>query len=234
MPTGKAWIAAGLGLGIVGDGGAGLALPFWQQFLHSALGIPFCAGVDGVPATSRFAATSSGDRGPLWLQGHVPVRVGIRLAQKDAGIGRAGRDGGLDWSTMSTQELLSRLGENVSVRRAFGPAYEKGELLIIPVALVLGGGGGGDGLRLPPPSLPPGPGPAELANGADRRANGGLPAGSGAGFGGLIMPVGVYVVKGEQVRWVPVVDATVVVLASLSVIGALAGLRRRARRHQHR
>jgi hypothetical protein len=48
------------------------------------------------------------------------------------------------------------------------------------------------------------------------------------------MPVGVYVVKGEQVRWVPVVDATVVVLASLSVIGALAGLRRRARRHQHR
>jgi hypothetical protein len=48
------------------------------------------------------------------------------------------------------------------------------------------------------------------------------------------MPLGVYVVNGDQVRWVPVVDVTVVVLASLGVVRLLAGLRTRARRHQHR
>ncbi len=46
---------------------------------------------------------------------------------------------------MGAQELMSRLSENLSVRRAFGAAYEKDGLLVIPVALVAGGGGGGEG-----------------------------------------------------------------------------------------
>ena len=46
---------------------------------------------------------------------------------------------------MDTQELMSRMSENLSVRRAFGSAYEKAGLLVIPVALVAGGGGGGEG-----------------------------------------------------------------------------------------
>jgi hypothetical protein len=46
---------------------------------------------------------------------------------------------------MDTQDLISRMSENLSVRRAFGAAYEKDGLLVIPVALVAGGGGGGEG-----------------------------------------------------------------------------------------
>ncbi len=45
---------------------------------------------------------------------------------------------------------------------------------------------------------------------------GSLQAGSGGGFGGLVMPVGVYVVKGDRVRGVPAVDVTVVVGSNLA------------------
>ncbi len=53
------------------------------------------------------------------------------------------------------------------------------------------------------------------ALGAAKRGHGkrevlSLQAGSGGGFGGLVMPVWVYVVKGDQVRWVRAVDVTVV------------------------
>ncbi|HMK96828.1 MAG TPA: hypothetical protein VK425_04725, partial [Acidimicrobiales bacterium] len=57
--------------------------------------------------------------------------------------------------------------------------------------------------------------------------------GSGGGFGGLIMPIGAYVVKADQVRWVPAVDVTVVVLASLSMVRLLARLWARGRQRQH-
>jgi uncharacterized spore protein YtfJ len=140
---------------------------------------------------------------------------------------------------MGTQELLSRLAENVSVRRAFGAAYEKDGLLIIPVALVAGGGGGGD-RTYPPPgaaasgTAASGTGGADVAGHHAGQPVDGLPAGSGSGggFGGLIMPVGVYVVNGDQVRWVPAVDVTVLVLASLGAVRLLVGLGSRARRRR--
>jgi uncharacterized spore protein YtfJ len=128
---------------------------------------------------------------------------------------------------MSTKELLSRAAENVSVRRAFGAAYERDGLLVIPVALVWGGGGG----TMP---SPPSASPAAAAEVSDSAAEGSdeeLPARSGAGFGGLIMPVGVYAVNGDQVRWIPVIDVTVVVLAGLSAVRLLVGLRSSRRRH---
>jgi hypothetical protein len=46
---------------------------------------------------------------------------------------------------------------------------------------------------------------------------------AGGGFGGLVLPAGAYVVKGGQVRWVPAVDVTIVVLASLSLWGCSHG-----------
>ena len=45
---------------------------------------------------------------------------------------------------------------------------------------------------------------------------------AGEGFGGLVLPSGTYVVKGDEVRWVPAVDATIVVLASLGLVRVLA------------
>lgn len=46
---------------------------------------------------------------------------------------------------MDVGSLLMKAADNLSVRRAFGAAYEKDDMLIIPVAMVAGGGGGGTG-----------------------------------------------------------------------------------------
>ncbi len=132
---------------------------------------------------------------------------------------------------MDTQQLTSRIAEHLSVRRAFGAAYEKDGLLVIPVALVAGGGGGGR--RAMPPE---GQGPQAAStpwDDVDHGRDGTARSDAGGGFGGLVMPVGAYVVKDDQVRWVPAVNVTVIVLASLSVIRLLArsSIRRRRRRH---
>jgi hypothetical protein len=43
---------------------------------------------------------------------------------------------------VDAENLLAKAADNLSVRRAFGTAYEKDGILIIPVAIVAGGGGG--------------------------------------------------------------------------------------------
>jgi hypothetical protein len=55
---------------------------------------------------------------------------------------------------------------------------------------------------------------------------------AGGGFGGLVLPSGAYVVKGDQVRWVPAVDVTIVAVASLILVQVLA--RTWARRQRRR
>jgi uncharacterized spore protein YtfJ len=124
---------------------------------------------------------------------------------------------------MEAEIILARMAENLSVRRAFGAAYEKDGMLIIPVALVAGGGGGGTDTR---PAGPPGAGSAEQD--AAPKDSGRTDA--GGGFGGVVLPSGAYVVKGDQVRWVPAVDTTIVVLASLSLVRVLARAWSRRRR----
>ena len=131
---------------------------------------------------------------------------------------------------MDVGNLLAKAGDNVSVRRAFGAAYEKDGMLIIPVAMVAGGGGvgaahprHGNPATAPPPEggLEPAAPPQDLER-----------MDSGGGFGGLVLPAGAYVVKGDQVRWVPAVDVTIAVLASLSLVRILARAWAR-RRIQH-
>jgi uncharacterized spore protein YtfJ len=116
---------------------------------------------------------------------------------------------------MDVENLLSKAAENLSVHRAFGTAYEKDGVFIIPVALVAGGGGGGT---------------ASPRHG-ERAADPGGRTETGGGFGALVLPAGVYVVKGDQVRWIPAVDPTIVVLASLTLVRLVA--RTWARRHRH-
>jgi uncharacterized spore protein YtfJ len=124
---------------------------------------------------------------------------------------------------MDAGNLLAKVSDNLSVRRAFGTAYEKDGTLIIPVALVAGGGGGGTARTargnpaLPLDSPPEGDTAAHDAGPQDPGR-----ADAGGGFGGLIWPAGVYVVKGDQVRWVPAVHVTIIVLASLSLARVLA------------
>ena len=139
---------------------------------------------------------------------------------------------------MDVENLLAKASENLSVRRAFGTAYEKDGMLIIPVALVAGGGGGGTGAArsrrddaAAGPGAPPEAGPAGhgIAPGEPGRTD------AGGGFGGLVLPSGAYVVKGNQVRWVPAVDVTIIVVASLSLVRVLARTwTRRSRRHSRR
>ena len=136
---------------------------------------------------------------------------------------------------MDAENLLAKAADNLSVRRAFGTAYEKDGMLIIPVAIVAGGGGGGTARTRR----------ENLAGGLGSSPEGGATAHditpqdsgrteAGGGFGGLVLPSGAYVVKGDQVRWVPAVDVTIAVLASLSLMRMLArtwtSQRRRRRR----
>ena len=136
---------------------------------------------------------------------------------------------------MDVGKLLMKASDDLSVRRAFGTAYEKDDLLIIPVALVAGGGGGGTerSRHRDPAAGPdglPGAGPAgpETAPQDPGRTD------AGGGFGGLVLPAGAYVIKGGQVRWVPAVDMTIVVLASLSLVRVLARTWTRSRRRRGR
>ena len=124
---------------------------------------------------------------------------------------------------MDVENLLAKTSDSVSVRRAFGTAYEKDGMLIIPVAMVVGGGGAGtsparrDNSAARPDSPPEN---SAMPNDAALQDSGRMDV--GGGFGGLVLPSGAYVVKGDEVRWVPAVDVTIVVLASLSLARLLA------------
>ena len=128
---------------------------------------------------------------------------------------------------MDVQELLGKVGQNLSVSRAFGTAYEKDGSLVIPVAIVAGGGGGGEG----PSGSPTADASDDVESEDDENAAEGESSGSGGGFGGVVMPAGVYVVKDEQVRWVPAVNANLVIVVAFLTLRMIARARRKARRH---
>lgn len=124
---------------------------------------------------------------------------------------------------MDVENLLVKAADNLSVRRAFGAAYEKDGMLIIPVAIVAGGGGGGTArTRRRNLAASPDDPPREDATAHDATPRDSGRTEVGGGFGGLVLPSGAYVVKGDQVRWVPAVDVTIAVLASLSLVRVLA------------
>jgi uncharacterized spore protein YtfJ len=111
---------------------------------------------------------------------------------------------------MNAKDLLGKVGNNLSVGRSFGSAYEKDGLYVIPVAFVAGGGGGGEG-------------PSGTTSTRDEGTDGDVsveesPYGSGAGFGGVVFPVGAYVVKDDDVRGVPAVNVTLLALVALGVV----------------
>jgi uncharacterized spore protein YtfJ len=130
---------------------------------------------------------------------------------------------------MDVQDLLNKVAQNLSVTRAFGSAYEKDGSMVIPVALVTGGGGAGEGSGGPASaSSDEGDHNEEAAqNDADQSS------GSGGGFGGMVMPVGVYVVKDEKVRWIPAVNANLVIIVVFITLRMILRARFRAQRRAH-
>jgi uncharacterized spore protein YtfJ len=128
---------------------------------------------------------------------------------------------------MDVTDLMNRISDNLVVGRAFGQPYQQGDTLIIPVAWVAGGGGGGSGdVRSGEESGRSDPGDG---NGRHVAPHGQRQSGSGGGFGGVVWPLGVYVVREGTVRWVPSLDVTRVVLASLALARTVVRPRRRAR-----
>jgi uncharacterized spore protein YtfJ len=94
-------------------------------------------------------------------------------------------------------EILADAGKTLGVRRIYGDPYEKNGVTVIPAARVMGGAGGGGGTE----------GGMTGATGATTDSPAGAPAtGSGVGFGMTGGPVGAFVIKGDDVRWVPAVD----------------------------
>jgi uncharacterized spore protein YtfJ len=97
------------------------------------------------------------------------------------------------------EEIVEGASDAIGVRRVFGEPYEKNGVTVIPTARIMGGAGLGQG-------------PATSA-GADSEKSA-KPTGGGAGFGVVARPAGVFVIKGEQVRWLPAVDVNRIVVGS--------------------
>ena len=133
---------------------------------------------------------------------------------------RTGHDGRMDTqpeqdtSTPTRTAGLGDVGERpldaarrlLHVRRAFGEPIARDGVTLVPVARVVGGTGfgGGDGT---------------IDAGADDPSRSG--SGGGGGLGVSVTPVGVYVVRGADVRWEPAFDLSRVVLGG-QVLGAIA------------
>jgi uncharacterized spore protein YtfJ len=109
----------------------------------------------------------------------------------------------------------------LTVRRAFGEPIERDGVTLVPVARVVGGSGYGHG---------EGEGPCQSGDGT--ATSGG--SGGGGGFGVHVSPMGVFVIRGDEVSWQPAFDLNRVALGG-QIVGAIAlvvlarALRRRRR-----
>ena len=111
---------------------------------------------------------------------------------------------------MDAKEILEHARDALTVRRVFGEPIERGGVLVVPVAKVMGGAGSGAGEE-------------------------GGAGGWGGGWGGAAAPAGVYVIDGQDVRWEPALDLNRVILGGqiALVVGLLVArsiLRARRRR----
>jgi uncharacterized spore protein YtfJ len=130
---------------------------------------------------------------------------------------------------MNVQQVMEQARDVLTVKRVFGEPYEKDGLTVIPVARVVGGGGGGEGRR----DAPAAPESTEAREQPAVRAGSGF----GVGYGVSARPAGVYVIRYDQVRWVPAVDvnriilgAQVVAIVFLLVVRSMARSRAAASR----
>jgi uncharacterized spore protein YtfJ len=97
----------------------------------------------------------------------------------------------------NVDDILGGARDAITVKRVFGDPIEADGVTVIPAAKVGGGGGGG----------------------GDDSDNG------GGGFGLGAKPVGAYVIKGDDVKWVPAVDVNRIVGLAF-VLGLVLALRR--------
>lgn len=152
-----------------------------------------------------------------------------------------------DERTFDPADLTKAAEDTFTVRRVFGEAYERGGATIIPVARVMGmfgtGAGGGEGNtstawigRFPRPGRGPSHDeratPVEAATESpDTHGHG---HGGGGGFGTWVHPLGVYVIDARGTRWLPAVDANLVLLGAgvaVTIVGSTMAIARAFARH---
>lgn len=110
-------------------------------------------------------------------------------------------------------ETVRQVVGSAGADKVFGTPVTQDGITVLPVARISGGGGGGGGT---------GPAP-----------EGGQNRGTGGGLGLTAKPLGVFVIKGGEVTWRPVVDigkvilgGQIVAIVALLTIRALIKARR--------
>ena len=95
---------------------------------------------------------------------------------------------------MNVTEVFEEAKRTIGSKGVFGTPYEKNGVTVIPAARIMGGAGGGEGPA------------AQAGDGSTESGDATIATGSGAGFGVSGHPTGAFVIKGDEVRWVPAVD----------------------------
>jgi uncharacterized spore protein YtfJ len=103
--------------------------------------------------------------------------------------------------------LLDKASESFTAGRSYGPVVEQDGCTVIPAAFVVSVGGGGGGAS-----------PPEAANAG---------SGGGGGFVAVSWPVGAYVVRDGDVRWISALDSTRLAVAAIGLVGVLLKVRAR-------
>lgn len=96
---------------------------------------------------------------------------------------------------MDATTVLDKTQEIFNARRLTGEPYETNGITVLPVMTIRGGGGGGSG-----------------------EATDKTPGGAGGGIGINAHPVGAYVIRGENVTWLPAIDVNRVIAGAQMVM----------------
>jgi uncharacterized spore protein YtfJ len=135
---------------------------------------------------------------------------------------------------MQAREILAQARDAMNARRVFGEPIDRDGVTVIPVMRLMGGAGGGGGEE----NASLGGAATEVVAGAAGEIGGeaaaaavaaggeapggglqGAAASFGVGFGVKASPAGVYVIKGDDVRWLPAVEPE-----RLALIGGVVGV----------
>ena len=112
----------------------------------------------------------------------------------------------------SIQDILSVPRDILKVRRVFGEPIEKNGITVVPVAMVVGGGGAGIG--------------TDAGDGDGGKAG---------AFGTMARPVGVYVIRKDEVTWQHSLDITLLGVMGIVLAGVMTLVVGSAvKRHQKR
>ena len=135
---------------------------------------------------------------------------------------------------MQAREILAQARDAMNARRVFGDPIDRDGVTVIPVMRLLGGAGAGGGEENATIGGADAAG-AAAAGAAGAGEAGGTPADGvmgalaggiqgdtasfGVGFGVKASPAGVYVIEGDDVRWLPAVEPE-----RLALIGGVIGV----------